>query len=384
MQSCLPLLVLFRSVYIMYHFPVLPGKASNFTDDYPLSWSVPAYHPPTQQYQNAKVKVNCCNAVLTVSASLATKQYNYHVYQHSLIPSVTRSCRGLAQYPLSMTCPYWRWTDSVPSSSVLSPVHTEGGLVHYPVWTTLFLSIVKVDWPSTQLQWPFPCPYRMWTGPVPSFSDLSPVQVEGGLGQYPASVTIPLFMLKVDWDSTQLQWPFPCSCWRWNGPVPSFSDISAVHAEGGLAQWPFLCPCWRRTGSCSGVAPVHAEDRLTQYQASVTFLLSMLKIWPSAQLQWLVHCPCWRCAPGRMASFTWTWCVRSRSARCPAAPCRTSRAATSPCSFYRTGPRRRRTSRSSWLLVSTSLTSLSSTPRSIWVRQWRFEVCHVVREVSRL
>ena len=116
MQSCLPLSVLFRSVYIMYHFPVLPGKASNFTDDYPLSWSVPAYHPPTQQYQNAKVKVNCCNAVLTVSA---TKQYNYYVYQHSLIPSVTRSNRGLAQYPLSMTFP---------------------------------LSILKVDWLSTQLQ----------------------------------------------------------------------------------------------------------------------------------------------------------------------------------------------------------------------------------------
>ncbi|XP_065185732.1 iduronate 2-sulfatase-like [Sycon ciliatum] len=32
-----------------------PGIASNHTDDYPLSWSVPAYHPPTQKYKEAKV-----------------------------------------------------------------------------------------------------------------------------------------------------------------------------------------------------------------------------------------------------------------------------------------------------------------------------------------
>lgn len=32
-----------------------PGKSSNFTDDYPYSWSVPAYHPSTQKYKMAKV-----------------------------------------------------------------------------------------------------------------------------------------------------------------------------------------------------------------------------------------------------------------------------------------------------------------------------------------
>ncbi|KAL4231270.1 hypothetical protein ACF0H5_008850 [Mactra antiquata] len=32
-----------------------PGKSSNYTDDYPYSWSVPAYHPSTQKYKMAKV-----------------------------------------------------------------------------------------------------------------------------------------------------------------------------------------------------------------------------------------------------------------------------------------------------------------------------------------
>ncbi|XP_072040100.1 iduronate 2-sulfatase-like [Amphiura filiformis] len=31
------------------------GKASNFTDDYPLSWSVPPYWPPSQKYKRKKV-----------------------------------------------------------------------------------------------------------------------------------------------------------------------------------------------------------------------------------------------------------------------------------------------------------------------------------------
>ncbi|XP_076446036.1 iduronate 2-sulfatase-like [Babylonia areolata] len=40
-----------QSVGKVFH----PGKASNGTDDYPLSWSVPAYHPPTQKYKKARV-----------------------------------------------------------------------------------------------------------------------------------------------------------------------------------------------------------------------------------------------------------------------------------------------------------------------------------------
>ncbi|KAK7096780.1 iduronate 2-sulfatase-like [Littorina saxatilis] len=40
-----------QSVGKVFH----PGKASNHSDDYPLSWSVPAFHPPTQQYKQARV-----------------------------------------------------------------------------------------------------------------------------------------------------------------------------------------------------------------------------------------------------------------------------------------------------------------------------------------
>ncbi|CAH2243583.1 jg12893 [Pararge aegeria aegeria] len=32
-----------------------PGKSSNFTDDYPYSWSEIPYHPPTERYRNAAV-----------------------------------------------------------------------------------------------------------------------------------------------------------------------------------------------------------------------------------------------------------------------------------------------------------------------------------------
>lgn len=32
-----------------------PGKMSNFTDDYPYSWSTEAFHPKTDAYTNAKV-----------------------------------------------------------------------------------------------------------------------------------------------------------------------------------------------------------------------------------------------------------------------------------------------------------------------------------------
>uniref|UniRef100_A0AAG5D302 Sulfatase N-terminal domain-containing protein n=1 Tax=Anopheles atroparvus TaxID=41427 RepID=A0AAG5D302_ANOAO len=35
-----------------------PGASSNFTDDYPLSWSDPAYHPPTDEFSNAPVCID--------------------------------------------------------------------------------------------------------------------------------------------------------------------------------------------------------------------------------------------------------------------------------------------------------------------------------------
>ncbi|XP_052899267.1 iduronate 2-sulfatase [Anopheles moucheti] len=35
-----------------------PGASSNFTDDFPLSWSEPAYHPSTDEFSNASVCIN--------------------------------------------------------------------------------------------------------------------------------------------------------------------------------------------------------------------------------------------------------------------------------------------------------------------------------------
>ena len=35
---------------------MVSGIASNYTDDYPYSWSMPAYHPPTEKYKMAKVE----------------------------------------------------------------------------------------------------------------------------------------------------------------------------------------------------------------------------------------------------------------------------------------------------------------------------------------
>uniref|UniRef100_A0A182QHX5 Sulfatase N-terminal domain-containing protein n=1 Tax=Anopheles farauti TaxID=69004 RepID=A0A182QHX5_9DIPT len=35
-----------------------PGASVNFTDDFPLSWSEPAYHPPTDEYSNAPVCID--------------------------------------------------------------------------------------------------------------------------------------------------------------------------------------------------------------------------------------------------------------------------------------------------------------------------------------
>lgn len=35
-----------------------PGISSNFSDDYPYSWSVEPYHPKTEAYMNAKVCIN--------------------------------------------------------------------------------------------------------------------------------------------------------------------------------------------------------------------------------------------------------------------------------------------------------------------------------------
>ncbi|CAH1958845.1 unnamed protein product [Acanthoscelides obtectus] len=35
-----------------------PGKSSNFTDDYPYSWSTPTFHPKTEQFMNSPVCVD--------------------------------------------------------------------------------------------------------------------------------------------------------------------------------------------------------------------------------------------------------------------------------------------------------------------------------------
>uniref|UniRef100_A0A3Q3WL15 Iduronate 2-sulfatase n=1 Tax=Mola mola TaxID=94237 RepID=A0A3Q3WL15_MOLML len=36
-----------------------PGIPSNYTDDYPYSWSIPAYHPPSFKFEDAKVRMEC-------------------------------------------------------------------------------------------------------------------------------------------------------------------------------------------------------------------------------------------------------------------------------------------------------------------------------------
>lgn len=34
------------------------GVSSNYSDDYPYSWSIPPFHPSTEKYENDKVRVN--------------------------------------------------------------------------------------------------------------------------------------------------------------------------------------------------------------------------------------------------------------------------------------------------------------------------------------
>jgi iduronate 2-sulfatase len=42
-----------QSVGKIFH----PGSASGGTDDYPYSWSYPAFHAPTEKYTSDKVRV---------------------------------------------------------------------------------------------------------------------------------------------------------------------------------------------------------------------------------------------------------------------------------------------------------------------------------------
>jgi len=35
------------------------GVSSNYSDDYPYSWSIPPFHPSTEKYENNKVRVIC-------------------------------------------------------------------------------------------------------------------------------------------------------------------------------------------------------------------------------------------------------------------------------------------------------------------------------------
>ena len=43
------------SCKVEYGIVISSGIVSGHNDDYPYSWSVPAYHPTTQKYKNAKV-----------------------------------------------------------------------------------------------------------------------------------------------------------------------------------------------------------------------------------------------------------------------------------------------------------------------------------------
>lgn len=62
---------------------LLSGVSSNYSDDYPYSWSIPPFHPSTEKYENDKVKVVC---------GMLTKN-GFQVQQSSLC--LTKAC-GLA------------------------------------------------------------------------------------------------------------------------------------------------------------------------------------------------------------------------------------------------------------------------------------------------
>lgn len=35
----------------------IPGVSSNYSDDYPYSWSIPPFHPSAEKHENDKVSV---------------------------------------------------------------------------------------------------------------------------------------------------------------------------------------------------------------------------------------------------------------------------------------------------------------------------------------
>lgn len=45
----------FLCLFVVKLYFLSSGIASNHTDDYPYSWSVPAYHPPSFRYEKEKV-----------------------------------------------------------------------------------------------------------------------------------------------------------------------------------------------------------------------------------------------------------------------------------------------------------------------------------------
>lgn len=49
-----------RSIGKIFH----PGRSSNFTDDFPFSWSSPAFHPSTESFMNAAVCFNSVESIL--------------------------------------------------------------------------------------------------------------------------------------------------------------------------------------------------------------------------------------------------------------------------------------------------------------------------------
>ncbi len=44
------------------------GITSNYTDDFPYSWSIPAYHPPSNKFENQKVEVGKSLVILSYVA----------------------------------------------------------------------------------------------------------------------------------------------------------------------------------------------------------------------------------------------------------------------------------------------------------------------------
>uniref|UniRef100_H2YQV4 Iduronate 2-sulfatase n=1 Tax=Ciona savignyi TaxID=51511 RepID=H2YQV4_CIOSA len=83
-----------------------PGICSNYNDDYPLSWSKPAYHPPTQQY---KMKPVCPGADGKLHMNLLCPVNVSTQPEHSLpdIQSTEHALQMIKSFSMDKTQPFF-------------------------------------------------------------------------------------------------------------------------------------------------------------------------------------------------------------------------------------------------------------------------------------